>query len=88
MQGFLLLCKKMSQNIDTPTVSGGGVSRFCVYGYAFVFSALPPSYRPSTPCFFILPQITVKVKKTLLLTDVEVDADILANFVGTKLLTD
>ena len=64
------------------------MSRFCVYGYSFVFSALPPSYRPYNSLLFIISKITVKVKKTALLTGVEVDADILANFVGTKLLTD
>ena len=64
------------------------MSRFCVYGYTFVFSALPPSYRPYNSLLFIISKITVKVKKTALLTGVEVDADILANFVGTKLLTD
>lgn len=43
--------KRCLRKLTTPPFSGGVVSRFCVFGYTFVFSALPPSYRPSTPCF-------------------------------------
>lgn len=79
--------KRCLRILTPPPFSGGGVSRFCVYGYTFVFFGIAAKLS-SLQLLFFLPQITVKVKKTLLLTDVEVDADILANFVGTKLLTD
>ena len=62
------------------------MSRFCVYGYTFVLAALPPSFRPYNFLFFIVN--CSKSQENRAIDRRRGHADILANFVGTKLLTD